>query len=69
MSSGKPSGGKPTSPRNSATTDSGKAISRAGSITSAADRSLATIISAMSPTTLEVGVTLVTSPNSLLTSE
>jgi hypothetical protein len=32
---GKPSGGKPSSPLNSETTDSGKATSRAGSLTSA----------------------------------
>ena len=50
------------------TTLSGKATSTAGSSTWARVRSCATIISAMSPTTLDEGVTLTMSPNIRFTS-
>ena len=43
-------------------------MSLAGFSTSATERSWLTIISAMSPTTLEDGVTLTMSPNIMLTS-
>ncbi len=55
------------SPRNSATTDSGKATSVAGSSTSSAVSPLVTIMIAMSPTTFDDGVTLTMSPNISLT--
>ena len=64
IASGQPPGGWPSSPFIICTTESGKAMSRAGSSTSAAESSCVTIISAMSPTTFEEGVTLTMSPNS-----
>ena len=66
--SGKPPGAWPSSPRNSCTTDSGNATSVAGSSTWARLSPEVTMRSAMSPTALEVGVTLMMSPNIALTS-
>ena len=65
---GNPPYGCPSSPRNMDTTDSGNAISRVGSSTASRSSPLVTIISAMSPTTLDVGVTLTMSPNMSFTS-
>ena len=67
-SAGKPPGGWPSRPSKNSTTVSGNASSRSGSSTSSGVRLLATMNSAMSPTTFEVGVTLTMSPNSWLTS-
>jgi len=56
------------SPWKNWTTDSGNAISTSGSSTLARVSPLVTIISAMSPTTFEEGVTLTRSPNMSFTS-
>ncbi len=60
---GQPPGGWPRLPFIMSTTESGKATSTEGSSTCWRDRPCATIISAISPTTLELGVTLTMSPN------
>ncbi len=65
---GNPPGGWPSSPANSDTTDSGNAMSISGSRTSSMLVSEVTIISAMSPTTFDDGVTLTMSPKAMLTS-
>jgi hypothetical protein len=66
--SGNPPGGWPRLPRIMSITLSGKATSVSGSSTSARVRPWLTIISAMSPTTLDDGVTLTISPNIWFTS-
>ncbi len=68
MAGGKPPGGWPRSPRMRPTTDSGKDTSVSGSSTSARVSPAETMARAMSPTTFEVGVTLMISPNMAFTS-
>ena len=65
---GQPPGGWPRLPRIMSTTESGKDMSRSGFVTSSGVRFWDTIISAMSPTTLDDGVTLTMSPNMRFTS-
>ncbi len=65
---GQPPGGCPRSPRIMPTTLSGKDTSTAGSSTCARLNPCETIIRAMSPTTLEEGVTFTMSPNIRFTS-
>ena len=66
--SGKPPRGIPISPLKNSTTEDGKDISLFGSKTSAGVRSLVIIYNAISPTTFDDGVTLIISPNIVLTS-
>jgi hypothetical protein len=68
IASGQPPGGWPRLPFIMSTTDSGKATSRSGFSTSARVRPWLTIISAMSPTTFDDGVTFTMSPNMRFTS-
>ena len=65
---GHPPGGWPRLPFIMSMTESGNDTSRSGSSTSARVRPWLTIISAMSPTTLDEGVTLTMSPNIRFTS-
>ena len=62
-----PPGGCPISPRKNSTTDCGKSSCAPCSMTDDSSKLFCTMKSAMSPTTLDDGVTLMISPNNKLT--